>query len=169
MDDTVVTYLVYLALALPLTFWVASALQRYGKVFLIDVFDGDDTLADAVNRLLVIGFYLLNLGYVSLFMTSHADVHSARQLLEVLSTKIGGVALVLGVVHFANVWAFNAFRRRAVLRAKAGPPVPPSGFTPVAPSGPWAATPPSGPSPVPPAPWGGWAPPSGPAPSVPAS
>jgi uncharacterized membrane protein len=135
VDLNVLTYLLYLALALPLTLWVARALHHYGKVFLIDVFNGDEVLAHAVNQLLVIGFYLLNLGYVALFMTSHTQVDNARRLLEVLSTKVGGVALVIGAVHFANIWAFNAFRRRAVLRARAVPPVTPSGYTPVVPNG----------------------------------
>jgi hypothetical protein len=154
MNLNVLTYLLYLALALPLTFWVARTLHRYGKVFLVDVFNGDEVLAHAVNQLLVTGFYLLNLGYVSLFMTSHANVDTARRLLEVLSTKIGGVALVIGVVHFGNVWAFNAFRRRAVLRARAVPPVVPNAYTPVAPSA-----------------WTGWAAPGAPpaAPPVPAA
>lgn len=137
MDLTVVTYLLYLVLAIPLTLWVARALHRYGKVFLVDVFHGDDVLAHAVNQLLVIGFYLLNLGYVALFMTSSRSVGTSRRVLEVLSTKVGGVAIVLGVVHFANVWAFNAFRRRAVLRARSVPPVEPNAFTPVGPN-PWA-------------------------------
>jgi uncharacterized membrane protein len=148
VDLNVLTYLLYLGLALPLTLWVARALHRYGKVFLVDVFDGDDVLAHAVNQLLVIGFYLLNLGYVALFMTSHTKVDSSRRLLEVLSTKVGGVALVIGVVHFGNVWAFNAFRRRAVLRARAVPPVAPNGYTPVASPGSY------GPPPA----WPGWAP-----------
>jgi len=129
MDLTVVTYLLYLALAMPLTVWVARALNRHGQAFLNDVFSGDTDLARSVNKLLVIGFYLLNLGYVALFMTSHARVATGRQLMEVLSAKVGGVAVVLGVVHLANVWAFNAFRRRALLRARALPPVEPSGRT----------------------------------------
>jgi len=118
-------------------------------VFLVDVFNGDEVLAHAVNQLLVIGFYLLNLGYVSLFMTSNVDVTSVQRLLEVLSTKIGGVALVVGIVHFGNVWAFNAFRRRAVLRARAVPPVTPNAYTPVAPPG-WTgwAAPAASPSPT---------------------
>jgi hypothetical protein len=145
MDLTVLTYLAYLALALPLTFWVARALHRYGKVFLIDVFNGDDVLAHAVNQLLVIGFYLFNLGYVTLFMTAHTNVDSGRRVFEVLSTKIGGVALVLGLVHLGNVWAFNAFRRRAVLRARAVAPIAPNGYTPVTPPG-----------------WAGWAAPGAP-------
>jgi hypothetical protein len=151
MNLNVVTYLLYLALALPLTLWVARALHRYGKVFLVDVFHGDDVLAHAVNQLLVIGFYLVNLGYVSLFMTSHTDVTTTQRLLEVLSTKIGGVALVLGGLHFANIWAFNAFRRRAVLRARAVPPVMPNAYTPVAPAG-WTGWAPPQPPPYPPMP-----------------
>lgn len=130
MDLTVATYVAYLLLAVPLTVWVARALHRYGEVFLNDVFGGDVSLAHAVNQLLVIGFCLLNLGYVALFMTSHTTVSDGRRLLEVLSVKVGGVAIAVGVIHFANLWAFNAFRRRAVLRARALPPIEPNGYTP---------------------------------------
>jgi hypothetical protein len=132
VDLTVVTYLIYLAVTIPVTVWVARALHRYGEVFLDDVFGGDSHLAHAVNQLLVIGFYLLNLGYVSLFMTSHGSVGDTRRVFEVLSVKVGAVAIVVGLIHFANLWAFNAFRRRAVLRAKALPPVVPNGYTAVA-------------------------------------
>src|SRR3954452_5111382 len=107
MDLKVLTYLLYLAVAGPLTYAVGRALRRHGEVFLVDVFHGDTRLAHAVNQLLVIGFYLLNFGYVSYFMASSADVQTGRELMEVVSTKAGGVALVIGVVHFANVWALN--------------------------------------------------------------
>lgn len=131
MDLTVLSYLIYLAITIPLTVWVARALGHHGETFLNDVFGGDAKLAHAVNQLLVIGFYLLNLGYVALYMTSHATVDSVRQLFESLSTKVGAVAIVVGVIHFANLWAFNAFRRRAMLRARALPPILPNDYTPV--------------------------------------
>ncbi|HWE57262.1 MAG TPA: hypothetical protein VG435_17280 [Acidimicrobiales bacterium] len=129
MNLAVLTYLVYLGIAVPLTVWVARALHRYGEVFLADVYGGDTNLAHAVNQLLVIGFYLLNLGYVALFMTSHTKVRVGQQVLELLSVKVGAVAIVLGVIHLGNLWAFNAFRRRAVLRARALPPISPNHYT----------------------------------------
>lgn len=132
MDLTVVAYLLYLALTIPLTVWVGRALRRHGEVFLVDVFRGDTGLAHAVNQLLVIGFYLLNFGYLSFFMATSAEVRTGRSLMEAVSTKAGGVALVVGVIHFGNVWCLNALRRRAMLRAEAVPPVPPTGFTAVA-------------------------------------
>ena len=133
MDLTVVTYLLYLAVTVPLTVWVGRALARHGEVFLVDVFHGDVRLAHAVNQLLVIGFYLLNFGYLSYFMASSTDVQTGRQLMEVVSAKAGRVALVIGVIHFGNVWCLNVFRRRALLRAQAVPPMTPNRYTTVVP------------------------------------
>lgn len=130
---TVATYLAYLAIAVPLTVWVAATLSRNGRVFLKDVFEGNDELADAVNTLLVVGFYLLNLGFVALYLRVGQEVTSVRQLIEVLSVKVGIVMLVLGVVHFCNVYVFNAIRRRSRMETLRTPPVPPQGWLPPTP------------------------------------
>ena len=74
-------YLLYLAITVPLTIYVARTLFRNGRVFLHDVFNGNDALADAVNRLLVVGFYLFNLGYVALFMQNDETIENTEQLL----------------------------------------------------------------------------------------
>lgn len=130
MTWTATTYLGYLLIAVPLTVWVARVLSTNGRVFLADVFADHDGLADAVNALLVVGFYLLNVGFVLLFLRTGADVASLRELLEVLSRKIGIVMVVLGVLHFANVYVFNAIRRRSRQEALRTPPVAPQGYLP---------------------------------------
>lgn len=125
MNWTVTTYVVYLLVTVPLTIWVATTLSRNGKVFLEDVFAGNDRLAEAVNKLLVVGFYLLNLGFVSLYLRISGTVLDAAGLFEELSVKVGVVTLVLGVLHFFNVYVFNAIRRRSRLEALRSAPVPP--------------------------------------------
>jgi hypothetical protein len=124
MDKTVIAYLGYLAITVPLTIWVARALYHHGGVFLIDVFRGNEALARAVNNLLVIGFYLLNLGYVAFFLKA-GHVDTTTGLIETMAKKVGGVSIVLGLVHLGNVWAFNTFRKRAVREAAGLPPVRP--------------------------------------------
>lgn len=111
MSWTIAGYVGYLAITVPLTIWVATTLSRNGRVFLADVFGGDEGLADAVNRLLVVGFYLLNLGFVSLYLRSGGS-SSAEDVFDVLSVKVGVVLLTLGVLHFFNVYLFNRLRRR---------------------------------------------------------
>jgi hypothetical protein len=111
---------VYLAVSLALTIAVGSALSRSGRVFLAGVFGGD--VAQAVNRLLVVGFYLLNLGFVALTMRTSGEIVSVRQAFGVLFPKIGEELLVLGALHLANIIFFTRFRRRL----RPGPPPPPA-------------------------------------------
>jgi len=130
MTWTVGTYVVYLLIAVPLTVWVAKTLSSNGRVFLADVFNDKVELADAVNKLLVVGFYLLNIGFVILYLRSGGAVQDLTGLIEELSVKIGIVMLVLGVVHFMNVGVFNSIRRRTRAENLRMPPFPAQGFVP---------------------------------------
>jgi TRAP-type C4-dicarboxylate transport system permease large subunit len=121
------TYLAYLVVSLGLTIWVARTLSRSGRIFLVDTFQGNRELADAVNHLLVVGFYLINAGYVALALRYGSRPDDLAGSIETLSTKVGLVLLVLGVMHFFNLYVFSKMRRRALLRA-VKPPVVPEGF-----------------------------------------
>jgi hypothetical protein len=123
------TYLIYLAVSIALTIWVGRTLHKNGRVFLVDVFHGNEALADSVNHLLVVGFYLINFGYVSLALKLGYAIQTAEQSVEALSVKIGMVLLVLGGMHLFNVYIFNRMRRRSTARPH--PPVSPDAFTPV--------------------------------------
>ena len=108
------THLAYLAISIALTVWVARTLHRNGRVFLVDCFHGNMDLADSVNHLLVVGFYLINVGFVSLALRFGVTAGNPQEALETLSTKVGLVLLVLGVMHFFNLGIFTMCRRRAL-------------------------------------------------------
>ncbi len=114
MTLTVWTHLAYLAISIALTVWVARTLHRNGRIFLVDCFRGNTELADSVNHLLVVGFYLINAGYVTLALKYGVAAGSAQEALESLSTKIGLVLLVLGFMHFFNLAVFTRMRRRGL-------------------------------------------------------
>jgi hypothetical protein len=128
MNYIVGAYLLYLAVSVTLTVWVARTLHRNGRVFLVDVFHGNESMADSVNHLLVVGFYLINLGYVSLALKLGYDVTDVQGAIEALSWKVGTVLVVLGGMHFFNLYVFSRIRRRGLL-AYAPPPVLPDGCT----------------------------------------
>jgi len=117
------TYLTYLAISITVTVWVAHTLHKNGRVFLVDSFHGNDTLADSVNHLLVVGFYLVNIGFVSLALRYGPKALTLESSIEILSTKIGIVLLVLGVMHFFNIRVISGMRRRALEMGR--PPVRP--------------------------------------------
>ncbi len=114
--DTVGTYLLYLLISGALTVVVGTSLARSSRAFLLDVFSGSDTMARAVSRLLVLGFYLLSLGFVTLTMRTGGDVSSAQAGLRLLSVKIGEVLLALGVLPPLTLGALARTRRRSKAR-----------------------------------------------------
>jgi hypothetical protein len=108
------TYLAYLTLSIGLTVWVARTLHKNGRIFLVDSFQGNEPLADSVNHLLVVGFYLINVGAVALWLKYGSPAHDAQSAIEYLSTKIGLVLVILGGMHFFNLLVFTRMRKRAI-------------------------------------------------------
>lgn len=127
MDIRVQTYLVYLIVSIGLTVWVARTLHRNGRTFLVDAFHDNEALADSVNHLLVVGFYLINLGYVSLALKTGEVLRNTGTAIEVLSWKVGLVLLVLGGMHFFNLYVFNKLRTHTTI-GLAPPPVAPNTY-----------------------------------------
>lgn len=122
---TVASQLTYLVLSIGLTVWVASTLHRHGRVFLVDTFANNESLADSVNGLLVVGFYLVNAGFITLALRAGVAVDNGSGMIEYTTRGIGRVLLVLGAMHFFNLYVFTRMRRRALLRHMP-PPVAPS-------------------------------------------
>jgi hypothetical protein len=123
------TYVIYLVLSIAVTIWVARTLHKNGRTFLVDAFHGSEALADSVNHLLVVGFYLVNLGWIVMTLRTRESPDMIRSAMELLSDKVGTVLFGLGIMHFFNLALFSGFRRRALERmASAPPPIPPTSF-----------------------------------------
>ncbi len=113
---TVVGYLVYLAISAAFTIWVARTLHENGRIFLVDTFAGNEPLADSVNHLLVVGFYLINMGWAAFALEYGNKPTDLRTAIEFVTWKVGLVMLVLGFMHFFNLAIFSEVRKRATER-----------------------------------------------------
>jgi hypothetical protein len=103
-------YAIYIAISLAMTVWVARTLHSNGRIFLIDAFRGNEALADAVNHLLVVGFYLVNLGFILLALKTGYAMSNLRAVLEVESWKLGVVVTILGIMHVLNIVILSLMR-----------------------------------------------------------
>lgn len=115
---TIWGYVIYLLASILLTVWVGYTLFRNGRIFLVDTFHGNEELADSVNHLLLVGFYLLNIGYVSIALQFGEHPADLQQVFEVLSLKIGLVLVILGIVHCTNIYVFSRMRKTALHEKK---------------------------------------------------
>jgi hypothetical protein len=109
-----VIYTIYLILTVVVTIWVAHTLHSNGRIFLIDAFRGTEAMADAVNKLLVVGFYLVNIGFVALFLKYGEKPKDLIGAFEYIATKFGVVLIVLGAMHFFNMFNFAKMRGKGL-------------------------------------------------------
>lgn len=110
MDATVITYLVYITISIGLIVWVGRTLFNNGRVFLLQVFE-EEEIADSINKLLLVGFYLINIGYMVYNLQIYKTITSARVSIETLSVKIGIIILILGVMHFFNIFVLFKLKK----------------------------------------------------------
>ncbi|SHG48377.1 hypothetical protein SAMN04488109_0470 [Chryseolinea serpens] len=108
-------YLIYLPVTLLLTWYVAHTLFKNSRVFMLDIFRGKTEIAMATNKLFEVGFYLLNVGFALWILEIYAAVASSQQIVEILSKKIGGFSIYLGLMLFFNLYLF--FRGRKASKA----------------------------------------------------
>ena len=123
MNYVILTYCIYLLLSISLTIWVARTLFRNGKIFLVDIFYGNKELADSVNNLLLVGFYLINVGYAVYTLQIYSAITSMQEVIESLSIKLGLIILILGAMHFFNLYIFFSLRRKAKAEIRTTAPV----------------------------------------------
>ena len=128
MTTAVWIYIFYTIISIAMTAWVARTLHKNGRIFLLEAFNDNGEMADAVNHLLVVGFYLINVGFILLFLHYGTKPESLVEGIEYIATKLGIVLLSLGVMHFFNMFNFDRMRKKGRRRADwerpAGTPPP---------------------------------------------
>jgi hypothetical protein len=112
VNYTILNHLLYLVIAIPAIVWVGNRLHTHGRQFVIDAFRGDIERGTAVNHLLLIGFYLVNLGLMALFIRFGDRPETAIDMIETVVGKIGVVLLALGGLHYMNLFNFDKMRRK---------------------------------------------------------
>jgi hypothetical protein len=124
MVTTTITYIVYTVLSIALTIWVGRTLFSNGRIFIVDSFNGNIEMADAVNKLLLVGFYLINIGFVSFYLKYGDQPENLIQAIEYISSKVGVVSLVLGGMHYLNMRNIAKMRSKALRKPRLEPEEP---------------------------------------------
>jgi len=114
MNTSLSIYTAYFLVSLGMTIWVAHTLHKNGRLFLVEAFSGNQEMADSVNHLLWVGFYLINIGFILLFLRVGSKPADIVEGIEYISTKLGIVILVLGGMHFFNMFNFSKMRKKAL-------------------------------------------------------
>ena len=105
-------YFIYLFITYLITVHVGLVFYRNGRIYILNLVRGDEKLADSINRILLTGYYLLNLGYAALMIRSWQTIYTWTEVLSSISTMTGKIMLLLAVIHFFNMLALYLISKR---------------------------------------------------------
>lgn len=108
-------YCFYLAVSLLITIHIGKLLSQNGLVFLTHQLDGNKSLALTINNLLLIGYYLINIGYILLVLNLGASSMANGELngqIYFLTRNLGLVTLMLGAMHMILLYVLANWNPR---------------------------------------------------------
>jgi hypothetical protein len=112
MNYNIAAYCVYLPVIFYITVYVGRALYKSGEPFLVDSFHNNKVMAKVFNMFLLTGYYLLNLGYATFSINGWGSISSFSELIEDVSTHLGTLVLLLGIMHYINMYSFTRFSKQ---------------------------------------------------------
>jgi hypothetical protein len=107
----------YLVISGYITVFVGQVLYKNGRYFLMQMLT-EEELTDAVNRILLTGYYLINLGYVIIMLTLRPPVNSFSDMVSSVSVSVGRIMLTLGVIHYFNIAVVSLWHKLNITKNK---------------------------------------------------
>lgn len=102
-DMNTLAYIFYLFITYLITVHVGLRFYRNGRVYILRLLRGDVKLTEFINRMLLTGYCLLNLGYAALMLRSWKTIQTWAELLATICSMTGRIMLTLALIHFINM------------------------------------------------------------------
>ena len=115
MNYNVISYLIYLPIITFIMVYVGWRFYREGEIFLIDLFPTNIKLAGNINKLLLIGYYLTNIGYAITTIAVWKEIENPTELINSLTSTVGKIILILAILHYNNLYWLNYLSKSEIL------------------------------------------------------
>ncbi|MUU79572.1 hypothetical protein [Winogradskyella endarachnes] len=115
MSYNTITYLIYLPIICFIMLKVGWLFYKNGEVFLLDIFQQNQPLVSSINKLLLIGYYLLNIGYAILTISYWEHLESTIEIINSLSLTLGRIIIILALMHYNNIFILKFINKQKLL------------------------------------------------------
>jgi len=115
--NILLSYLIYFLITVPIIFYVGWKCFTVGKIYLLNVLT-DITICSSINRILLIGYYLMNIGYVTFSLSEGLDIETSELFIASILTKLSKTLLLIAIMHYINIFLLVKFRKQIILTFK---------------------------------------------------
>lgn len=111
----IVSYLIFLSISSYITIEVGRRCYQAGKTYLKYLLH-DENLCLTINRILLGSYYLLNLGYITISLTTWERIESLEEIVRVTAVRIGNIVLILCGLHYMNIVTLYFLRKKLTFK-----------------------------------------------------
>jgi hypothetical protein len=114
MNLNIIGYLIYLSLTSVIIIKVGKLCYDNGNIFVSQLIPNHEALCLQTNKMLLIGYYLLNLGYCAITIISWEKIQTSNQLIEIIATKSAIIILTIGFMHYINIILLTKYIKKLI-------------------------------------------------------
>ncbi len=103
MNLNLLSYLLFFPAMLAIAVYVAQVCHRHGRIWMLRIFHDDAAFVDAVNNILLVGCYVVNLGYIALCVAHWEPIAGVDEMIGALRTRIATILFTLAALHYQNI------------------------------------------------------------------
>lgn len=114
MNLNIIGYIIYLSITSIIIIKVGKLCYDNGNIFVSQLIPNHEELCHQINKILLTGYYLLNLGYCAMTIISWEKINFSNQLIEIIATKSAIIILTIGFMHYINIFLLTKYIKKLI-------------------------------------------------------
>lgn len=103
MNYNIIGYLIFFIIIVFIVVAVGKICYQNGNVFVAELIPNHLNLCKQINKVLLVGYYLVNIGYASLTLSGWETINSVLQMVELIAIKVSTIVCILSILHYLNI------------------------------------------------------------------
>ena len=114
MNLNILSYFIFLMIVIYIIVLVGRVCYRNGNTYVLELLQGHEDLCIRINKILLTGYYLVNIGYAVTTLASWETVTSVHQLIESIAIKTALIVGLLSLLHYLNIFILTKYVQKLI-------------------------------------------------------
>ncbi|MES2240951.1 MAG: hypothetical protein V4497_11905 [Bacteroidota bacterium] len=110
----IIGYFIYLSMTIFIIIKVGKKCHQNGKIYVSSLIPNEVEMCHKINNVLLLGYYLLNIGYCSMTLISWEKIISLQQLLETIAFKAAIIICIISILHYFNLFILTKYIQKLI-------------------------------------------------------
>ncbi|WP_221259866.1 hypothetical protein [Flavobacterium okayamense] len=114
MNLNIIAYIIYFSITAFIIIKVGKIFYDNGNIYVSELIPNHMELCHKTNQILLLGYYLLNIGYCAITIISWQKIATFSQLIEIVSYKSAIIIITIAIMHYINIILLTKYIKKLI-------------------------------------------------------